>query len=274
MCLSLVLNRTESKVLENIELTKQELVKLLENLVEVRSTNPPGNNYEKIGDVILDWARSRGIHSKIVQPPSSQTRTGKKPIVLCELEGKSKEFAIHLNGHYDVVPVSRSWSDGFKLVRVGEKLYGRGTADMKGGIASMLFALSNLHSMDLNLEKGISFSAVPDEESDGEFGSKFLVDQKYVNSSFCIVGEPTGVGSIVYAQKGSLWATLTIMGKESDGPRPWLGVNAFVGLSRLATMIEDTLAPEIAEEASLWFRTVRSSRCSSNYYGRGKSHRW
>ena len=109
---------------------------------------------------------------------------------------------IILSGHTDTVPVSKSWStDPFKATIKGDKLYGRGSCDMKGFIACAL-AFAPIFSKS-NLDRDINFSFTFDEET-ACIGAPLLIDElkkKGFNNGICIVGEPTNM-KIIDAHKG------------------------------------------------------------------------
>ena len=101
------------------------------------------------------------------------------PILLAILENTStKSPRVHFNGHYDVVPAGSGWEyTPFKLTKVSSNLIGRGTADMKGGIATILGVLQQFLGQR-RLRKGtVSLSIVPDEERGGRLGTGYLVER-------------------------------------------------------------------------------------------------
>ena len=110
---------------------------------------------------------------------------------------------IILSGHTDVVPVSKGWtSDPFKATIKNDKLYGRGSCDMKGFIACVL-AFAPIFSKS-NLDRDINFSFTFDEETTC-IGAPLLIDElkkRGFKKGICIVGEPTNM-KIIDAHKGA-----------------------------------------------------------------------
>ncbi len=137
---------------------------------------------------------------------------GKKPIIL--------------SGHTDVVPVSRNWkTDPFKATIIDEKLYGRGSCDMKGFIACAL-AYAPIYAKT-NLDRDIHFSFTFDEETACQ-GAPLLIkelNKRGINSGICIVGEPTNM-KIIDAHKGCYEYTTHFEGLAGHGSAPDKGVNA------------------------------------------------
>ena len=137
---------------------------------------------------------------------------GKKPIIL--------------SGHTDVVPVSKSWStDPFKATIEGDKLFGRGSCDMKGFIACVL-AYAPIFSKT-NLDRDIHFSFTFDEETACQ-GAPLLIAElkkRNINDGICIVGEPTNM-KIIDAHKGCYEYTTYFEGLAGHGSAPDKGVNA------------------------------------------------
>ncbi len=140
--------------------------------------------------------------------------------VLASVVGAERGPTVVLHGHIDVVPGHR---EQFKARVEGDRLYGRGAYDMKGGLAAMMGAV---HELKDQKEVRVILVVVPDEESedDVERATAFLVRRGYVGD-FAITGEPTDLHIGIQA-KGVLAMRLEVSGKAAHGARPWLGDNA------------------------------------------------
>ena len=142
----------------------------------------------------------------------AKKQNGKKPIIL--------------SGHTDVVPVSKSWStDPFKATIKEDKLYGRGSCDMKGFIACTL-AYAPIYSKS-NLDRDINFCFTFDEETACQ-GAPILIEElkkRGIKNGICIVGEPTNM-KIIDAHKGCYEYTTYFQGLAGHGSAPHKGVNA------------------------------------------------
>jgi acetylornithine deacetylase len=137
---------------------------------------------------------------------------GKKPIIL--------------SGHTDVVPVSKGWStDPFKATVKGDKLFGRGSCDMKGFIACVL-AYAPIYSK-ANLDRDIHFSFTFDEET-ACIGAPILIEElkkRKIKNGICIIGEPTNM-KIIDAHKGCYEYTTYFEGLAGHSSAPHKGVSA------------------------------------------------
>ena len=137
---------------------------------------------------------------------------GKKPIIL--------------SGHTDVVPVSKGWStDPFIATVKGDKLFGRGSCDMKGFIACVLAYVPTLSKT--NLDRDIHFSFTFDEET-ACIGAPLLIKElkkRNIKDGICIIGEPTKM-KIIDAHKGMNEYTIHFEGLAGHSSQPHKGVNA------------------------------------------------
>ena len=138
----------------------------------------------------------------------------------------NRKKPIILSGHTDVVPVSKSWStDPFKATIKGDRLFGRGSCDMKGFIACIL-AYAPIYSK-VNLDRDIHFSLTFDEETACQ-GAPLLIKElakRGIKNGICIVGEPTNM-KIIDAHKGCYEYTTHFEGLAGHGSAPDKGVNA------------------------------------------------
>ena len=137
---------------------------------------------------------------------------GKKPIIL--------------SGHTDVVPVSKGWStDPFIATVKGDKLFGRGSCDMKGFIACVLAFVPTLSKT--NLDRDVHFSFTFDEET-ACIGAPLLIKElkkRNIIDGICIIGEPTKM-KIIDAHKGMNEYTIHFEGLAGHSSQPHKGVNA------------------------------------------------
>jgi acetylornithine deacetylase len=133
---------------------------------------------------------------------------------------------IILSGHTDVVPVSKGWSaDPFVATIKNDKLYGRGSCDMKGFIACVLAYAPILSNS--NLDRDIHFSFTFDEET-ACLGAPILINElikKGINKGICIIGEPTNM-KIIDAHKGCYEYTTYFEGLAGHSSQPHKGVSA------------------------------------------------
>ncbi|MBA3367536.1 MAG: M20/M25/M40 family metallo-hydrolase [Geodermatophilaceae bacterium] len=146
-----------------------------------------------------------------------------------------------LTGHVDTVPADRSaWSvDPWAAESDGIRIVGRGTSDMKSGIAAMVTAVVG-HLRRPHACRGIQLVLTAAEET-GCQGALQLPSSVLGQGGPLLVGEPTA-NALVAAHKGALWLRLTARGRAAHGSAPELGDNAVVRLARAATALHDASA--------------------------------
>ena len=199
----------------------ENAIKILSDLISFRTVS--GENNEKLIDYCENILKNLGASSfrtfddekkrfNLFSTLKAKKFNGKKPIIL--------------SGHTDVVPVSKSWStDPFKATIKEDKLYGRGSCDMKGFIACSL-AYAPIFSK-ANLDRDIHFSFTFDEETACQ-GAPLLIEElkkRNIKNGICIVGEPTKM-KIIDAHKGCYEYTTHFQGLAGHGSAPDKGVNA------------------------------------------------
>ncbi|MFC4410077.1 M20 family metallopeptidase [Chungangia koreensis] len=184
------------------------VIDLLKKLILIDSSTKDGANLAV--DFCRRWLEEQNLTVKEL------TNNGYKMLV-CEIG--SGDQTIIFNGHVDVVSGNE---EQFIPVERDGKLYGRGAADMKAGVAAMMVAMKQLK--DLNLRSKVQLQIVSDEEIGGLNCSGYLADQGY-RGDFVICSEPTQLGIGLQA-KGVLRLDIEINGKPAHGSRPWEGVNA------------------------------------------------
>ena len=154
--------------------------------------------------------------------------------------GPKIDGGVVLNGHTDVVPVEgQNWSsDPFTLTRKGDRLFGRGSVDMKGFLACVLAFVPMFKATPLLKPIHIAFTF--DEETGG-FGMPVLLkslSRFTFRPEIIIVGEPTKM-KIVTGHKGGYEMRTEIKGKDTHSCDPRYGVNAITGAMKLIGKIEE-----------------------------------
>lgn len=195
-----------------IEEEKEKLIKLCSNMIAIPSENPPGN-VEEIVMFICAYLDEYQIPYEVIRPqphlPNILARFGTPG-------GKTVVF----NGHCDVVPAGDLSKWDFPPysgeVRNG-KILGRGTSDMKCGLAASMFAVAMLAKHKVHLNGEVLMTIVPDEETGGFYGTKWLFEQGLIKGDWAIVAEPTGYDNIEVGQRGSLEMTVKATGISAHG---------------------------------------------------------
>ena len=161
---------------------------------------------------------------------------------------------MHLNGHFDVVPAGAGWTiDPFGgLVRDG-RLYGRGSCDMKAGLAAAIFAAEALRRADVPLAGSIEVSGTVDEESGGFAGVAHLAESGRISSEridHAIIPEPLNVDRVCVGHRGVYWFKVRARGRGAHGSMPFLGVSAIDHIAALVDRVRTSLVPELATRST------------------------
>jgi len=148
------------------------MVEFTRELVAVPSENPPGRAYPECLRTIASRLRALGLPFDQVpyQPPKGTADNAGAAVVVTGIGHGTR--TLYFSGHYDVVPVIESGQ--CTPVLRGKTLFGRGSADMKSGLASMLYALVVLERLRAPLDGRVRLLFVPDEETGGRRGSAYL----------------------------------------------------------------------------------------------------
>tara|TARA_A100001011_G_scaffold6101_1_gene6973 strand:- start:566 stop:1750 length:1185 start_codon:yes stop_codon:yes gene_type:complete len=206
---------------ENNKSIYENSLKILSDLISFQTISGEDNNslinycdeiLNKLGATSFKTFDDEKKRVNLFATLKAKNSNGKAPIIL--------------SGHTDVVPVSKGWStDPFKATVKGDKLYGRGSCDMKGFIACVL-AYAPVFSKS-NLNRDIHFSFTFDEET-ACIGAPILIKElkkRGFNKGICIVGEPTNM-KIIDAHKGAYEYTTFFEGLAGHSSQPHKGVSA------------------------------------------------
>lgn len=225
-------NVTLKTISEYIDSKRDELIELTKELISIPTVNPPGDNYEDIVAVLETRCKEIGLAAERVMVPEKELKMlgileGSPRINLLATWHTGGKKTLHINGHYDVVPVTLNWrTPAFKPTIKKGRLYGRGAEDMKGDIACMLLAVEAIRKSKLTPEVNLQMSFTPDEETGGRSGLGYLVGKGLIKADFAI-GEGYGGNFVSIGNKGILWIETEVLGKSSHASRPYKGINAF-----------------------------------------------
>jgi len=233
----------ENKPLNYIKKNKKYVVELVSKLIEIPTINPPGENYEEMTDFLEGECRKlRLITKKYVTPKTVLNKYrvsgGSKRVSLVANWHTGASKTLHINSHYDVVPATDKWAtDPFKAVIKKGRIYGRGSEDMKGTIASILFAVKALKDRGIKPGVNIQLSFTPDEEIGGRTGLGYLVEQGLVKADYAMSEGYSG-NHVSSGNKGVLWAEVAVEGKSAHASMPHKGVNSFERMLEVGRELE------------------------------------
>ncbi len=207
-----------------------EISELLAQLVAIDSINPdlvPGGAGEgAIARFVASWLERAGLEVEMDEPAPG------RPSVVGIARGSGGGRSLMLNAHMDTVGVAGMVRPHEPVVQ-GNRLYGRGAFDMKGGLAAIMLAAAEAKKRGLRGD--VILTAVSDEEY-ASIGTSSIVKRWHADAA--IVTEPTGL-DICVAHKGFIWLEVETTGIAAHGSRPDLGVDAIVKMGKVLVGLED-----------------------------------
>jgi acetylornithine deacetylase/succinyl-diaminopimelate desuccinylase family protein len=218
-----------------LEVDPEEVLRFARMLVSTPSENPGGTE-DDVAEVAM------GILDDLGGSPAIVRGEAGRPSVLARF-GNGDRPALAWNGHLDVVPAGDPTTWGhppFGAEVVDGRLIGRGTADMKGPIASALAAIAAIRRSGARLAGRLDVHLAADEELLGLHGTKVLLERGDLDQDAAIVGEPTEL-NLALAERGGAWITATARGTAAHGSTPHLGVSAITSMARFLLRIEEVL---------------------------------
>jgi len=235
-----------------IEERRDDLVALTQELVRIPTTNPPGEAYRDCAELIGRRLERRGFTVEYVRGEGTPGDTDRYPRinVIARHEGAAAGPCVHFNGHIDVVATGGGWSvDPFAGVERDGRVYGRGTCDMKGGLAAAIIAVESLLDSGANLPGALEISGTVDEESGGYGGVAYLAHKGWFAPSrvqHVIIPEPLNVDRVCIGHRGVWWAEVETKGRIAHGSMPFLGDSAIRHMGALLDRLEHELLPTLA----------------------------
>lgn len=208
----------------------EEVTDLTRKMVRANTVNPPGNEVA-LARALQAWAEARGLTATL-QPLDAERAN-----LLVRLPGVGGAPSLVFNGHLDTVPPGElAWRhDPFGATVEGDRLYGRGATDMKGGLAAMLAAAAALRRGGARLRGDLVVACTAGEEVDS-VGAKALAAAGTLSPSALLISEPTDL-AVAVAEKGALWLEVSTAGRMAHGSAPHEGLNAILPMARLVSAL-------------------------------------
>ena len=240
------------RVIRAVEDARDELVDFAAQLVRIPTVNPPGQHYRECAQIIGRQLRQCQFDVDFLEPEQRPEHTKSNPRVnvIGVRPGRRRHPLVHLNGHFDVVPAGEGWTVApfAGLVRDG-RLYGRGSSDMKSGLAAAVFAAEGLRRAGVPLSGTIEVSGTVDEESGGHAGVGHLAETGRIaakRTDYVIIPEPFGPRRICIGHRGVYWFKVTALGRSAHGSMPFRGSSAIDHM----TVVLDKVRNELAQSLS------------------------
>jgi acetylornithine deacetylase/succinyl-diaminopimelate desuccinylase-like protein len=191
-------------------------------LIAIPTENPPGRYYAEARAAIVRMLEALGLEARV------------EGDCVLSFVG-SGGSVVYFSGHYDVVPAQSGAQ--FDPVVKGANLFGRGSADMKAGLAAMTYAAAHVRD---RIRGRIGLVFVPDEETAGPRGSRYLESRGLLGKDAIAMLTPEPTGGVVWnANRGAITVRARVLGKAAHVGRQREGVNAFERMLSVASRVMD-----------------------------------
>lgn len=214
-------------------INRKRAIQFLRELIQIKSVNPPGNELE-VAKKIEEHVKTVGLETEIKMVEEQRAN------ILIRLKGKDPNRPrLVFSGHMDTVHVGdEPWQyDPFAAEIVDGKIYGRGSCDMKSGVAGTVEAMMHLKESGFVPEGDIIFAGTMGEEL-GKIGAQAFVNHKNLEGAGAmVVAEPTNC-EVVNAHKGTLWFEIKTYGKTAHGSMAHEGINAILHMNEVVNKLK------------------------------------
>ena len=227
----------EDRVLEIIDSKREELASFLQRLIRFESVNPPGNE-GPIARYIAERLQESGFEVELVEVAEG------RPNVVGRLKGSGGKPSLLVYGHSDVVPVGdlANWTyPPFEGKMLDGEIHGRGAQDHKFPIPPLIIAMDAIREAGFGLKGDLVITVVADEETGGEYGFKWLVENGYFDDTDCMIYGGAGRSGdvIVIGANGQLATTVIVRGLGAHTGNLEKGVNAIVKANKVISRLQE-----------------------------------
>lgn len=242
---------SDDAILAAVDARRQDLIGLTQDLIRFPTLNPPGRMYREICDYLAARLMAQGFAVEMLRAEGAPGDSDAHPrwnLVARIANGPGE--CVHFNSHHDVVEVGHGWTrDPFGAALEGDRIYGRGACDMKGGLAASIIAAEAFMAARPDWRGAIEISATADEESGGYGGVAWLAERGYFSPErvqHVIIPEPLHKDRICLGHRGVWWAEVETHGRIAHGSMPFLGDSAIRHMGAVLAEIEERLYPLLA----------------------------
>ena len=238
------------RLFAEVDARRDDLVALTQALIRIPTLNPPGQNYLEICEFLGERLARSGFSTDLVRACGTPGDTDAHPRwnLVARREGTAPGDCVHFNSHHDVVTVGQGWTrDPFGGSVDGDRIYGRGACDMKGGLAASVIAAEAFLAASPAFKGAIEISATADEETGGYGGVAYLAEQgRFAHVTHALIPEPLNKNRICLGHRGVWWAEIEAKGRIAHGSMPFLGDSAIRHMGAVLHEIETVLLPLLA----------------------------
>ncbi|MCQ0968899.1 acetylornithine deacetylase/succinyl-diaminopimelate desuccinylase family protein (plasmid) [Paracoccus sp. TK19116] len=233
-----------------IEARRPSLIQLTQDLIRIPTLNPPGRHYLDICEFLQARMAPQGWDCELVRAHGApgDSETYPRWNIVARHKGARSGDCVHFNSHHDVVEVGHGWTrDPFGGELDGDRIYGRGSCDMKGGLAASIIAAEAFIAENPDHAGTVEISATADEESGGFGGVAYLAERgDFARVNHVIIPEPLHKDRICLGHRGVWWAEIETQGRIAHGSMPFLGDCAVRHMGAVLEEMEATLWPLLA----------------------------
>ena len=242
----------EADVFARVDAKREDLIALTQDLIRMPTLNPPGENYRDICEYLRKRFSDSGFDVQMIRAQGTPGDSDKYPRwnVVARHTGAASGDCVHFNSHTDVVEVGKGWTvDPFGGELRDGRIYGRGSCDMKGGLAASIVAVEAFLETCPAYQGAIEISGTADEETGGYGGVAYLAEQgRFAHVDHVIIPEPLHKDRICLGHRGVWWAEIETQGEIAHGSMPFLGDCAVRHMGAVLREMEDRLFPALAEK--------------------------
>jgi acetylornithine deacetylase/succinyl-diaminopimelate desuccinylase family protein len=213
--------------------SREEIVRIVCELVRHNTVNPPGNEY-LCKDIVTECIRSLGMDVSYYEKEAGRTN------VVGRIGRGAK--SIGFVSHMDVVPPGEldQWqTPPFEPTIIDGRIYGRGTLDDKGSFACAYSACKAFLAEHPDFDGTVYLIAAADEEMGSELGIIYLVEECGLRFDVAIIPDGGRMDLSIYGEKGILWVEIESRGVQAHGSTPELGRNAIIPLAEAIAEIKN-----------------------------------
>ena len=239
------------RLFRGIDNARQDLIELTRDLVRFPTINPPGEAYTPCAEYIGRRLSRVGFSVSYIRGEDTPGDTDLYPRtnVIARREGKRPGPTVHFNSHIDVVEAGEGWTfEPFGAQISDGKIYGRGTCDMKGGLATSIIAAEIYLACNPDFAGAIEISGTVDEESGGFGGVAYLAAKGFFSKprvDHVIIPEPLNKDRVCLGHRGVWWAEIETKGEQAHGSMPFLGDCAVRHMGAVLERFEQELFPKL-----------------------------
>lgn len=242
----------DDRLSAEIDARRDDLIALTQALVRIPTLNPPGRDYRTICEFLEARLAPSGFVCTLVRADGAPGDSDRWPRwnIVARRDGARPGETVHFNSHVDVVETGHGWTvDPFAGVVRDGRVYGRGTCDMKGGLAASIVAAEAFLAVCPDFAGAVEISGTADEESGGYGGVAYLAEKGWFSPDrvqHVIIPEPLNKDRICLGHRGVWWAEIETHGRIAHGSMPFLGDSAIRHMGAVLEEMERSLYPLLA----------------------------